>query len=145
MNHYATGLGVALLSAAVLAQQPARRDGNWEVTMQMQMDGMPGAMPPQTIKQCVTKEEAEDPTKLMPQAGRGGAAPECKVTDQKVTGNKVSWSMTCTGQMAMSGTGEFVYNDNTYDGTMKMNMERGGQPMAMTMTYKGKRLGDCVK
>jgi hypothetical protein len=29
---------------------------------------------------------------------------------------------------------------------MKMNMAgRGGQPMAVTMKYTGKRLGDCTK
>jgi hypothetical protein len=28
---------------------------------------------------------------------------------------------------------------------MNMSMERGGAPMAMTMNYVGKRLGDCVK
>jgi hypothetical protein len=47
--------------------------------------------------------------------------------------------------LAASGTGEFVYTDDAYTGQMVMNVERGGQPMAMTMKYTGKRLGDCTK
>ncbi len=53
--------------------------------------------------------------------------------------------MTCEGAQPMTGTGEFVYATDTYTGTMKMDMARGGQPMAVTMKYNGKRLGDCTK
>ena len=45
----------------------------------------------------------------------------------------------------MTGTGEMTYNDNAYNGVMTMNMERGGQPMKMTMKMTGKRLGDCTQ
>ncbi len=136
---------VAVLgSFAALAQEP-RRDGNWEVSVQMDMAGMPQKMPPRTMKQCITKEQADDPSLLLPQpTGRGGA-PDCKVTDQKTTGNKVVWSMSCSGATPMTGTGEMVYGNDTFDGVMKMTMETGGQAMTMTMTSKGKRLGDCVK
>ena len=78
-------------------------------------------------------------------AWRGGPAPDCKVSDYKTVGNKVTWSMSCTGAAAASGTGEFVYTDDAYTGQMVMNVERGGQPMAVTMKYNGKRLGDCTK
>ncbi len=139
-------IAVTLLCATAVAQQGPRRDGNWEVTMTMEMPGMPTAMPPFTMKQCVTKEQAENPEMLMPQQpGRGAKPDDCKVSDYKTSGNKVTWSMTCTGATPMTGTGEFVYAENTYQGTMKMNMDQGGKPMAMTMKYAGKRLGDCVK
>jgi hypothetical protein len=67
------------------------------------------------------------------------------VSDYKTEGNKVSWSMRCEGDNPMTGTGEIVYSGDTYLGTMKMTTGRGGQPMAMTMKYSGKRLGDCTK
>lgn len=132
------------LSLTVFAQD-ARRDGNWQVTMEMEMPGMPQKMPPMTMTQCLTKEEAQDPTKLAPQGGRGAMPGNCKVSDFKEQGNKVTWAMTCEGDNPMSGTGEFVYKGATYVGTMTMNMARGGQPMTMTMRYTGKRLGDCEK
>ena len=51
-----------------------RRDGNWEVQMQMEMPGMPPGMPPFTSTQCITPEEAKDPEKSVPQ-GRARARP----------------------------------------------------------------------
>jgi hypothetical protein len=128
----------AVLSVSALAQSP-RRDGQWEVKTEMEMPGMPMKMPAMTMTQCITKEQAEDPQRSVPQ-GRG-APNNCKVFDHKVSGNKVTWSMKCEGPEAMSGTGEITYGDNSYDGVMKM--ERQGQ--AMTMKYTGKRLGDCLK
>ena len=126
------------LSVSALAQSP-RRDGRWEVKTEMEMPGMPMKMPAMTTTQCITKEQAEDPQRSVPQ-GRG-APNNCKVFDYKVTGNKVTWSMKCEGPEAMSGAGEITYGENTYDGVMKM--ERQGQ--TMMMKYTGKRLGDCVK
>jgi hypothetical protein len=126
------------LSVSALAQSP-RRDGRWEVKTEMEMPGMPMKMPPMTMTQCITKEQAEDPQLSIPQ-GRG-APNNCKVSDYKVTGNKVTWSMKCEGPEAMTGTGEITYGDNTYDGVMKM--ERQGQ--TMTMKYAAKRLGDCLQ
>jgi hypothetical protein len=121
----------------------------WEVTTEMEMPNMPNMpagmkMPSFTTTQCVTPEDAKDPQKAMPQGrgGRGGPDPDkCKMSDYKVDGNKVSWSMKCDPPEEMTGTGEFTYAADTYTGVMKMN--RGGQ--TMTMKYSGKRIGDCDK
>ena len=131
-------VGVLALVGSLFAQGPPRLDGRWEVKMEMQMVGM--TMPPQTLTQCVTKEEAADPQKAMPQTGRGANPSDCKISDHKIDGNKVTWSMVCE-KSKMSGAGEFVYAADTYTGTMKMN----AQGQEMTMKYTGKRLGDCTK
>lgn len=143
----AASIATALLalSIAAFAQGP-RRDGQWEVKMEMDMPGMPAGMPPMTSTQCITPEEAKDPEKAVPQMGRGGRGrgrgnQDCKVSDYKMDGNKATWTMKCEGDMAMTGAGEFVYAADTYTGTIKMETGRG----AMTMKYSGKRLGDCVK
>jgi len=132
------------LSLAVFAQGP-RRDGRWEVKMEMEMPGMPSGLPPFTTTQCITPEEANDPQKSMPQMGRGrgrGADPNCKMTDYKTEGNKVTWSMKCAGDTPMTGKGEFAYEADAYTGTVMME---GGRAGAMKLTYSAKRLGDCVK
>ncbi len=134
--------------ATVLGAQGAgpRRDGNWQVTIQMEMPGLPQQMPPMVTTQCITKEEAADPQKSLPQRPqRGGMPDQCKVSDYKTDGNKITWSVRCEGQNAMTGTGEAIYKDDTYTGAMVMNMTQNGQPMTMTMKVAGKRLGDCVK
>jgi hypothetical protein len=140
---------LASAAAAVFAQAGGpRRDGNWEVTIEMQMPNMPAgmSMPPMKTTQCVTKEDAADPNKAAPRGPqRGGPPPDCKVSDYKAEGNKVSYKMVCTGAQPMSGNAEFVYGTDSYTGTMTMNLERGGQGMAMTQKYTGKRLGDCAK
>jgi len=143
-------------SALLVAQAGPRRDGKWDITVEMQMPNMPNmpnmpagmTMPPMKMTQCITKEEAADPAKAMPQQPPqrgGGPAGDCKVSDYKTEGQKVSWSMVCTGAQPMTGTGELVYTADSYTGNMTMNMARGGQGMAVTMKYTGKRLGDCVK
>ncbi len=135
---------VVALTATAAAQTGPRRDGNWEVTMQMEMPGMPQGMPPTTVKQCVTPEQAKDPSLLMPQQPGRGSPNDCKVTDQKTTDTTVTWAMTCTGQTPMTGTGEIVYSGDNYDGVITMNTQMNGKPMAMTMKLKAKRLGDCT-
>jgi hypothetical protein len=131
---------VACAAAFPAAAQGPRRDGKWEVKMEMDMPGMPAGMPPMSSTQCITPEEAKDPQKAMPQ-GRGGANNNCKISDYKADGSKVSWSMKCDPPQEMSGTGEFTYGADSYTGIMKMN--RGGQ--TITMKYTGKRIGDCDK
>jgi len=144
-----TALAAAVVSVSLFAQGP-RRDGNWEIKMQMDMPGMPaGAMPPITTTQCITKEMANDPKNTVPQApaGRGGRGmPDtCKMSDYKMMGNTATFTMKCDPPNAMTISGEFVYGADSYEGTMKMDMDRGGQPMSMNMKYSGKRLGDCTK
>ena len=128
----------ALIVSATLTSvaDGPRRDGQWNVTIDIQMPGM--QMPPMKTTRCVTKEEAADPLKSLPQTHVGD---ECTVSDYKTEGNKVSWSMKCAGSRPMSGHGEIVYSADTYAGTM--TIDTPGQ--AMTMKYAGKRVGDCTK
>lgn len=138
---------VAAMSMPVLAQNGPRRDGNWEVTMEMSMPGMPAgmAMPPMKMTQCITPQEAQDPQTLVPRQPQQSDMGNCSVSDYKAEGSKVSWKMACTGRQKMTGTGEFTYASDSYTGTMSMSMEGGNMPGPMTMKYSGKRLGDCTK
>jgi hypothetical protein len=146
MNRYVAAAFVVVLAATASAQPGPRRDGNWEVTVQMEMAGMPQAMPPMTLKQCITPEQAKDPSQLVPQQpGRGANPNDCKIVNQKITDTVVTWSMACTGQTPMTMDGELVYAGDSYSGVMKMNTEMNGKPTTMTMKMKGKRLGDCTK
>ena len=140
LRRYALVVLVIAASSAALAQGP-RRDGKWEITTEMDMPGMPMKMPAMTSTQCITKEQAADPQKAVPQGtppGRGNPS-DCKVSDYKSTGDKVTWTLKCEGREAMTGNGEITYAADAFKGTMTLN--RGGQ--AMTLKYSGKRVGDC--
>jgi hypothetical protein len=133
---------MALLVVTTVAVSPAlaqtpMRDGQWEVTMQMEMPGMPMQMPAMKSMQCVTKEQLKDPGNALP---KGPDSKDCKVSDYKAEGSKVSWKMACTGAQKMSGSGEIAFKGDSYDGAMTMTMDPQGE---MKMKLSGKRVGDC--
>ena len=132
----------AFLPSAVLAA-PNLKDGEWEITMTTQIKGMPQmkgmpAMRPVTYKQCITQQDA------VPQPREKNR--DCKVKDQKILGNTVSWEMVCNDKdgAEMTSTGKITYKGDRFDGTMKSTMtgkETGQMEINQKMT--GKRLGPC--
>ncbi len=131
--------GVGLAWVAV-AQQNPMREGRWEVTMELGMAGTPVKMPPMTTTQCVTKDQINDPSRAIPTAP-GSQANDCKVSDYRVTGNKVAWKMACSKPEPLSGSGELSFTgESAYTGVVTMTMPQGD----MTMKLSGKRLGDCT-
>lgn len=131
-----TALGLS--TATTQTPQNPMRPGRWEIATQMDMPGMPMKLPPQKVVQCITKEQLENPGGAVP----GAADPKkntCKVSDHKVSGNKITWTMSCAAPQEMNGTGEIIVDGDTYTGTMKMTNAQG----TMTMKYTAKRLGEC--
>ena len=119
--------------AIVWAQVPMR-EGRWEVIAQMQMAGMPSPMPEMKSLQCVTPEQLKDPAKALPSGPGSG---NCKLSDYKVDGSKVSWKTACEG---IAGSGELVFQGDAYTGTITMAAPQG----TMTMKLRGQRVGDCT-
>lgn len=113
-------------------------DGMWEITMKMEMPGMPMEMPPITSTQCLTKKD-----NVPQQQGKGV---DCKMISHKIEGNTVSWVITCRmkeGGTAES-TGTITYSGKSFKGTMKTVMnEPGAEKMEVTQHMSGKRIGDC--
>lgn len=128
---------VALAVAPLFAQTPMR-PGRWEINAQMEIPGSPMKMPPSVTTQCITAEQLKDPAGSLASGPPGQA---CKATDYKVDGNKVTWKMTCSGQMTMTGDGTLEFSGDTYTGVINGKMDQN----AITMKLNGKRLGDCTK
>lgn len=116
---------------AVFAEGP---DELWEVTMKMEMAGMP-AMPAQTSQVCKKKGD-RDASKT----GTRDRDSDCKVVDSKQSGNKSTWKMVCTKPNAMTMVGDVTYNGDSYQGTMKVT----GSDMDMTQNMSGKKIGSCT-
>jgi hypothetical protein len=133
-------LAVLVFAATVsdAAAQNPMRPGRWEVTMQMDMPGMPVQMPAMKNTQCVTQQQIDSPSHGVPN-GPGNNPNDCKVSDYKVSGNTVTWNMACPSQ-SMTGSGELKFNGDTYEGLVKMM----AQQKEMAMKFNGKRLGDCT-
>jgi hypothetical protein len=120
-------LATTVLGGAAFAQ--TAKGDLWETTTQMSMEGMPMKMPSQTVKVCAAKEWTQPP----------GGQRNCKTSNFKMTGNKVTWDMQCTGP-AMSGSGEILRDGaDAYNGTIKFVADQGKMTIALT----GRRVGDC--
>jgi len=126
--------GLLLLPSGVFAADSIR-EGYWEVTSQTEMPGMPMKIPSSTIKHCYTKEDVKDQKKVI------ARDKNCTMTDYRVSGNKVTWAMKCTGQSAGTFNGETSFSTDAYTSTMKMKT----QGHNMTVKVKGKRVGECPK
>lgn len=132
----------SFLPSVVLAT-PNLKDGEWEITMTMQIKGLPEmkgipAMRPVTYKQCITQKDA------VPQPREKNR--DCTVSNQKIVGSTVSWEMVCKDKdgTEMTSTGKITYKGDRFDGTVKSTMtgkETGKMQMNQKMT--GKRLGPC--
>ena len=114
--------------------------GEWEMTTTVKMEGMPGMpgeMPPHVMKRCLTEGD------IVPRDEE--QQKECKVTDQQVDGNQVSWSVVCDGErMKGTGSGSGTWSGDTFEGAFDLKMDMPGQgEVTMHATMKGKRLGAC--
>lgn len=124
---------VLALATTVFAASP-QKPGKWQITMQMDMPGMPVKMPPVTTSHCVTEEDVKNAESAVPQ----GPSKDCKVSDLKIEGNTVSYKIECPKQK-MSGSGKVTYSDESFDGVMKMQV----RDQEMTTKMTGKYLGAC--
>lgn len=122
-----------LWMGAVGSAFAAGSDELWEVSSKMEMKGMPFAMPAHSSNVCIPKGQEKDPNRSVPNDKN------CKMSDVKVSGNKMTWKMQCEGKDAMSGSGEMTYGPGTYSGKMNMHSKDGD----MVMAYDGKRIGSC--
>jgi hypothetical protein len=105
----------------------------WETTSQMVMEGMPMAIPPQTVKLCAAREWKSPPP---------GGDKSCVTSDFQQVGNKVTWTMQCGGQMPMQGTGEITFDgSDSYTGAIKAT----SQGMNLTIKLSGHKIGTCDK
>jgi hypothetical protein len=127
----ATSLALAW-SAPVLAQQGP--DNLWEVTSAMTMEGMRVPGPPTQV--CTKAGQTDGMTPPM----QG----ECQFTDRNTVGNRTTFRVTCTGQDAMSGTGEITTTPTSYQGIMRLSGKVGGETASMTSEYSGRLVGKCT-
>ncbi len=124
--------GIVLWFWGIGSAAEMMKPGLWEITTSMEMPGMPMQIPAQTMRHCYTEQEIREQPVPKDQ--------NCKMTDLKTTGNKVSWKLECTGEMAGTGEGEIIHRgDSAYEGKALIRT----QGMAMTTKYQGKRVGPC--
>ncbi len=111
------------------------KPGKWQVSIQMEMPNMPMKMPAMTFTHCVTKEEAENPQPPKSKQDKS----DCKISDYKIDGNTVTWTVKCTGKQEMTGEGKMTFNGDSYSGETHLKADE----IEMTQKMTGKLLGAC--
>ena len=160
-------LSMASGSAAGLdLQAPARpnaiQPGQWEIATEMNTVEAPGAPEEflqamrssladqrQTRSQCITPEQARDPTRNM----MGNENPgRCDFSDTVWTGGDIRVRGTCRPpeSAAMQVSVEGTYSAQRFDARISMNMELPGlgeagtvQQLHLQGRFTGRRTGDC--
>ena len=127
-----------LSASTAAAAPPPMAPGLWEVTMSMEMAGMPRGMPPTKAQHCYRPSEVKDLRKTLPPTQEN-----CKLSDWKQLGNTVNWTMNCSGEAAMRLTGTMTYSGDRYTGVNQMTANRGGRTVNMTQKIDARRIGDC--
>ncbi len=131
-------IAVLLFSASAVLAAPDIVPGMWEITTQMNMPGMPMAMPKNTMKRCL---DSKDVVPAMPDEQQ-----DCTVKDIKVKGNTVTWTIHCKTQgMVSTSKGSVTYSGMSFSGTATITMTGEMGTQNMTQTMEGKRVGECTQ
>ena len=132
-------LGILFLTApAAWADGIPVEPGLWEMSSTMNMPMMPQPRVT-TTTECMKESEIS-----MDDMGGEDMDPNCQFEMAQVDGNTMKWSVDCPveggtshGEWEATSTGDSV----TGDGLVTISFQ--GQAMEMTMSWEGKRIGDC--
>ena len=133
------GLGAYLLlpASSMAAEAISIEPGMWEITTKMTTSMFPQPRV-ETTQECM-KDSEIGPDDLVPDDGG-----DCTITESKVSGNSMDWTMQCNSPGGvMTGGGNFTSKGNSGHGNMSMNMNIEGQSITMEMAWEGKRTGSC--
>lgn len=113
-------------------------EGYWDTYVTIRVQG--GILPVPAIKssKCLTRED--------PIPNSTQSAMSCQITDKKISGNDVSWRITCADDKGrMEGEGKVTYAGETFDGAMDVLISEVGGSRQAKMKYmmRGSRLRAC--
>ena len=130
-------------AGTAFAAGPDFKEGEWGVSYRMEVVGMPFPMPPITASKIMCL----DKNNYVPDNSQQGQ--NCKVSDQKVNGNTVTWTMRCRAQeRIIEGHGKITYNGDRYDGVMDAKListDSQAPAVGYKYTMQGQRVGACSK
>ena len=153
----------AALAAGCSGNADQIQPGQWETSVQFSSIEVPGMPPeaaesmrqmmarPQTRQECITPEQAANPTGNL--ANVGGSAGTCEFGEQTFSGGNIRMRATCrqadqtSMQMSMEGT----YTPTTMQANITSEVTPppaavaagGPQEVRMRGTFSSRRIGDC--
>lgn len=164
MRHWIAAAPVLLLIACgeggVGGGAVSLQPGQWETTVQFTSIDIPGAPPemmnsmremmsrPQTRSECITPEQAANPTGNMVTQGAGN---NCQFSESTFAGGTIRVRGTCqqpgqgSAQMSMEGS----YTATTMQAQITSEVQgaagaQGPQTVRMSGTFASRRTGECA-
>lgn len=113
--------------------------GLWEMTTTV---NMPMMQQPKvtTLTECMTDSKID-----LDDVGSNGMETDCTFDMSQVDGSTMNWTVDCPVEGGSShGEWEATSHGDSVTGNGKMTMSFQGQTMEMTMSWEGKRVGDCA-
>src|SRR5580704_5432932 len=121
-------LTAAMLALAATAASAGGIDpGLWKVISRTETGGVIG--PPHESSKCLTAAETADlPTAFSPISRTENSV--CAPIERSFTDGKLTWQLTCKGQLDMELTGDFTFDaPHHYSGTVRTKAQMGGVRM----------------
>jgi len=136
-----TLLALIFMSTAALADDIS--PGSWQIMMETRVPAEPGFAPPAfQLTQCLTAEDARDPSRVLGGVSNPGAS-GCNYTDKSYSGNTFSFAMTCGGGYGIKASGRIAFTANSMDGTIQSTANVAGKPVETQNKISARRLGSC--
>jgi len=141
--NYRVALPAAVLVlTATVAYANGIDPGLWKVISRTETGGVIG--PPHETSKCLTPEQTGDlGTTFSPVPSTVNSV--CGPIERSLSGDKLTWRLTCKGQLDMELTGEFIFDSpHHYTATVKTKAQMAGMTMVDSQnTLEGQWLSAC--
>jgi len=133
---------ILLLALVIQSTQAAEpKPGLWEFSVITSIVGTEQQFNPYHHSQCLTPEDVKNPERLMADTGSS----DCSYGDKKFQGNRFSFTVSCTGTLPMSGSGNVTYDSDQLEGDVDITADLQGIEVVTHSQVSGVRTGDCAK
>ena len=135
-----TAAAVVLAGSVACAEGVA--PGLWRIISRTETGGVIG--PPHESSRCLTEDQARDlATTFVPPPSADNAS--CTPIERSVSGQKLTWHVTCRGQLDMEQAGEFTFDSpHHYTATTRTRATVSGKTMIDSQdTLEGQWVSEC--
>lgn len=132
-----------LAAVAQVALADDIQPGLWEMSLETRIPAHPEYAPSAvTMKQCLTAQDAKDPSRVLGAAANPGAT-DCVYTDKRYAGSRFSFAMQCGGSLGIRAQGEISYSATSMEGSITSTATPQGQRIELENRLSAHRLGGC--
>lgn len=133
----------ALLTIALPTLAADIQPGMWALSMESKVASMPDfAPPPYTQDQCLTAQDAKDPSRVLGSVANPGAN-DCTYTEKDFSGDTFRFKMKCAGSLGIQASGEISYSATTMQGNITTTASVQGQTTEFLLKVSAHRTGSC--